>query len=158
MQIMADCLMPNHYHFLIKEIKENGISQFMHKFGIGYTKYFNKKYERVGSLFQGPFKAIPIENDIRLQYILIYINVINPGQLIEPELKEKGVIDIDKVMNFTENYSFGTHPDYIGKRDSIIIDKGIFKDFFPTSDKYQEFAKGILLDKKYNEINHLMLE
>lgn len=157
-RILADCLMPNHYHLLIEEIQENGISRFMHKLGTGYTNFFNKKYKRVGSLFQGPFKAIAIENDIYLQYMLAYVNIINPGQLIEPELKEKGVKDIEKVMNFAKAYSFGTNPDYLGLRDSIIIDKGIFKEFFPTPDKYEEFAKDILLSKKYNIINDFTLE
>jgi putative transposase len=160
-KIMADCLMPNHFHLLIKEIKDGGISKFMQKFGTGYTGYFNRKYDRVGSLFQGPFKAVSIENDIQLQYILVYINVINPGQLIEPELKEKGVIDIDKVMNFAENYSFSTNPDYLGLRDSIIIDKGIFKEFFPTPEKYKEFVRDVLLSKKYiliDKIDDFILE
>ena len=157
-KIMADCLMPNHFHLLIEEIEENGISHFMHKIGVGYVSYFNKKYDRVGSLFQGRFKAVPIENDIQLQYILAYINVINPGQLIEPELKEKGIIDIEKVMNFAKNYSFGTNPDYLGLRDSIIIEKGIFNDFFPIPNKYEEFIKDVLISKKYNKIDHIIFE
>jgi len=157
-RIMADCLMPNHYHLLVEEIQENGISRFMHKLGTGYTNFFNKKCNRVGSLFQGPFKAVAIENDIQLQYILAYINVINPGQLIEPELKEKGIVNIDKVMDFAENYSFGTNPDYLGLRDSILIDKGIFKEFFPSPEKYEEFIKDVLSSKKYNIINDFTLE
>ncbi len=157
-RILADCLMPNHYHLLVEEIQENGISCFMQKLGTGYVKYFNIKYERVGSLFQSPFKATAIENDIYLQYILVYINVINPGQLIEPELKEKGVIDIEKVMNFAKNYSFSTNPDYLGLRDSIIIDKGIFKEFFTSPEKYEEFVKDTLLSKKYNIINDFIFE
>jgi len=157
-KIMADCLMPNHFHFLVEEIQENGISRFMHKLGTGYAGFFNKKYDRVGSLFQGPFKAVVIENDIFLQYLLVYINVINPGQLVEPQLKEKGVINIHRVMNFAEKYSFGTNPDYLGLRESIIIDKGIFKEFFPTPEKYKEFIKDTISSKKYNRINNLFLE
>ncbi len=157
-RILADCLMPNHYHLLLEEIEEGGTSRFMQKLGIGYVKYFNKKYNRVGPLFQGRFKAIAIENDIQLQYILAYINVINPGQLVEPELKEKGVIDIDKVINFAENYSFCTNPDYLGLRDSIIIEKGVFKEFFPTPEKYREFVRDFIISKKHNEINDFILE
>jgi len=157
-RIMADCLMPNHYHLIIEEIQENGISRFMQKLGTGSAGYFNKKYNRVGGLFQGPFKATIIENDIYLQYLLVYVNVINPGQLIEPELKEKGVVDIEKVMNFAKNYSFSTNPDYLGLRDSIIIDKGIFREFFPTPEKYKKFARDVLLSRKYNEINNFILE
>ena len=86
-RIMADCLRQNHFHLLLEEIQENGISRFMQKLGTGYTKYFNKKYERVGPLFQGPFKAVAIKKDTQLHYILAYINVINPGQELESELK-----------------------------------------------------------------------
>jgi len=157
-RIMADCLMPNHYHLIIEEIQEGGISRFMHKLGTGYANYFNKKNDRVGSLFQGRFKAVIIENDIHLQYLLAYINIINPGQLIEPELKKKGVRDIKKVMDFARKYSFSTNPDYLGLRDSIIIDKGIFKDFFPTPEKYEHFIEEFLLSKKYNEIDNLIIE
>ena len=85
-RIMADCLKPNHYHLVLEEVQDNGISRFMHKLGTGYTKFFNKKYERVGPLFQGPFKAVEVKTDEQLMYLLAYINVINPGQELEPEL------------------------------------------------------------------------
>ena len=156
--IMADCLMPNHYHLIIKEIEENGISRFMHKMGTGYTGYFNKKYERVGGLFQSTFKAVSIEKELYLQYLLIYINVLNPGQLIEPNLKEHGVSDVDAVMKFAENFLWSTHQEYLNKRDSIIINKGVFSEFFYNPEQYKEFVKDMLLGKKTLEINHLLLE
>jgi len=157
-RIMADCLMPNHYHLIIEEIQNGGISRFMHKLGTGYVNYFNKKNNRVGSLFQGRFKAVVVKNDTQLQYLLAYINVINPGQLIEPELKEKGVVNIEKVMDFAKKYSFSTNPDYLGIRDSIIIDKGIFKEFFPTLESYERFIREFLEGRKYIEINNFLLE
>ena len=86
-QIMADCLKTNHFHFLLKEITEGGISKFMQRLATGYTGYFNKKYERVGHLFQGSFRAVEIQGDNQLHYILAYINAINPGQELEPALK-----------------------------------------------------------------------
>jgi len=157
-KIMADCLMPNHYHFLLEEIRDNGISRFMHKLGTGYTGYFNKKYERIGGLFQGPFKAVSVENDLYLQYLLIYINALNPGQLIEPNLKEDGIKNIDAIMKFAEDFSWSTHQEYLGKRDSIIIDKGILNEFFSTSEDYNNLVRTVLSDKKISEINHLILE
>ena len=157
-KIMADCLMPNHYHLLVQEIRENGITMFMHKLGTGYVSYFNQKYNRVGGLFQGRFRAVEIKDDIQLQYILAYINIINPGQLIEPELKENGVMDVEKVFNFAKNYSFSTNPDYLGLRDSIIIDKGIYKEIFSTPKKYEEAMRNTLLSKRYNLINELLFD
>src|SRR3989338_6967882 len=88
-RILAYGLMPNHYHLLVEELQGGGISKFMHKFGLGYARYFNNKYKRSGSLFEGRFKAVSVENEIYLQYLLVYINVINPGQLIESKLKEE---------------------------------------------------------------------
>lgn len=158
-RIMADCLMPNHYHLILQEIQENGISKFMHKLGTGYVSFKNKKYNRGGgSLFQGPYKLINIENDEYLKYLLVYLNVINPGQLIEPNLKEEGIKDIDKIIDFAENYNWSTNKEYLGTRESIIIDKGLFDDIFINSEEYKKFIEETLLNKKYNKINHLMLE
>jgi len=157
-KIMADCLMSNHYHLILQEVEDNGVSTFMHKIGTGYTGYFNKKHGRVGGLFQGTFRAVPVKMDLYLQYLLVYLNVVNPGELVEPKLKERGVKNIDLVIKFATEYPWSTHQEYLKKRDSIIIDKGLLGDFFPTRAKYREFAKNILLAKKFETINHLSLE
>lgn len=158
-RIMADCLKPNHFHLLIEEIRENGISRFMHKLGTGYTKYFNIKYERVGGLFQGPYKAVEIQRDTQLQYLLVYINVINPGQEIEPTLKEQGTQDVEGILKFAEEYPWSTHQEYLGKRDSIIVEKGVAENLFSTSEQYRDFARDILLGKKgLGAMNELFLE
>lgn len=147
-RIMADCLMPNHFHFLVEEIEDKGISRFMHKFGIGYTKYFNEKYERVGSLFQGPFKAVQVEKEIQLLYLLVYINVLNPGQLVEPHLKKLGVRNMTAILKFAEQYPWSTHQEYLGKRDSVLIDKGVAKELFSEPAMYERFARDILEGKR----------
>lgn len=157
-RILVYCLMPNHYHLLVEELQDGGISKFMHKFGLGYTEYFNKKYKRSGSLFEGPFKAVLVENEIYLQYLLVYINVINPGQLVEPKLKEEGIRDMETVIISVDEYPWGTHQEYSGKRGSIIIDKGILGEMFLTPEKYRDFVKQVLSDKKYQEITHLTIE
>ena len=87
-EILAFCLMPNHYHLLVRQLIDNGITRFMQKLGTGYTMYFNQKNKRVGSLFQGRFKAVPIENERHFLYIPYYIH-LNPLGLIEPEWQEK---------------------------------------------------------------------
>ncbi len=157
-RIMADCLMPNHYHLLLQEIQEEGISRFMHKLGVGYAKYFNTKYERVGPLFQGPFKAVLVEKELYLKYLLVYINVVNPGQLLEPGLKEKGSQDAAAIMKFAEEYPWSTHQEYLQKRDSMIIDKGLLTKLFSDAEQYREFVRGVLLGRKHEQINNLFLE
>jgi len=146
-RIMADCLKPNHFHLLVEEIQKNGISRFMQKLGVGYTKFFNKKYERVGPLFQGVFKAVEIKKDEQLHYIIAYINVINPGQELEPELKTVAE-DPEEIMRFIEHYPWSTHLEYLGKRDSIITDMGIAAKIFPTPKSYLGFVRDIVRGKK----------
>jgi len=159
-RLMADCLMPNHYHLLIEEIRDGGISKFMHKFGTGYTNYFNEKNKRVGSLFQGEFKAVMIDDYDQLEYLLVYINVINPGQLIEPLLKRDGARNINKIKKFAETYLWSTHQEYLSKRNSVIIDKGILGEIFSSSKKYRDFISVILEGKKIikSKGNNLFLE
>ncbi|MDP4007258.1 MAG: transposase [bacterium] len=146
-RIMADCLKPNHFHLLIEEIQQDGISRFMHKLCTGYAKFFNTKYERVGSLFQGVYKAVEVRQDAQLQYLLAYINVINPGQELEPELKSAAQ-DPQEILRFVESYPWSTHLEYLGKRDSIIVDKGIAGKLFPTPAKYKAFVADIIQGKQ----------
>ncbi len=158
-KIYADCLMPNHYHFLVEEIKEGGIVNFMQRFGNSYARYFNTKYDRPGSLFQGRFKAVQIEDDNQLKYLIVYINIINPAQLIESNLKEEGIKDFDKVFSFVDKYNWSTHQEIMGRRDSILIkNNGIPKEIF-NSGSYLEFAKNVLQGKEIKTIKYsLFLE
>jgi len=146
-RIMADCLKPNHFHLLIEEISKDGISRFMQKLGVGYTKYFNTKYERVGSLFQGTYKAVEVHTNDHLLYLLAYINVINPGQELEPDLKAEAQ-DPEEILRFVESYPWSTHLEYLGKRDSIIVEKGIAGKLFPTPAKYKAFITDIIRGKQ----------
>src|SRR3989344_5157883 len=69
------CLNPNHYHFLVQQVADDGIKKFMHRIGTGYTKYFNEKYERNGSLFQGSYKIVHIDSNEYLLHLSAYINL-----------------------------------------------------------------------------------
>ena len=97
--IGAYCLMPNHFHILLKEKVENGISLFMQKITTAYTMYFNKKHERSGVLFQGVFKSEHLATDNYLKYIYSYIH-LNPVKLIEPTWRENGIKNKLKVKKF----------------------------------------------------------
>ncbi len=146
--ILAYCLKDNHFHLLLKEIREGGIQLFMQKLGIGYVRYFNNKHNRQGSLFEGPFKAIRIDKDEYLQYLLAYINIINPAQKIISEIKKTGIKDKEKVKSFIEEFPWSTHQEYLEKRKSIIIEKDILGDFFPSAERYREFTEDILNAKE----------
>ena len=157
-RILAYCIMGNHYHLLLEEIREGGITQFMHKFGTGYSMFFNKKHERVGPLFQGRFKNVPVDDDLQLQYLLVYINVLNPANFVAPNWKEEGIDNIEKVLRYAEEYSWSSHQDYLGLRNSIILEKRIFENMLPTPEVYLNLVKMVLREKKHQAISHLTLE
>lgn len=72
--IIAFCINPNHFHFILKQLVDGGIAKFLQKFQAGYTYYFNRKYERSGSLFQGTFKSKLIDSDDYFRKIFGYTN------------------------------------------------------------------------------------
>lgn len=115
-EILCFCLMPNHYHFLLKQLRDGGITEFMRKFGTGYTNYFNKKYDRVGPLFQGRFKAVHVTEQRHLLYLPHYIH-LNPLDTYMPEWREKKIKNVAKALKFLESYRWSSYPDYIGKKN-----------------------------------------
>ena len=115
-EITVFCLMPNHFHLLIKQRQENGISRFMQKIGTGYTNYFNTKYERSGHLFQGKFKAEQMESEAHLLHLPYYIH-LNPLDLAHPEWRNKEMENPKAAMKFLETYRWSSFQDYIGKKN-----------------------------------------
>lgn len=137
-------LLPNHYHSILEQRIDGGISSFMQKIGNAYSKYFNFKYRRVGRFFQGPFKAILIDDDDYLLSVSRYVH-LNVLDLIQPDWREGGVNDWDKAMSLLFNYKWSTAPDYLGARKSkIVTSKGLYNTFFDNFNK-----KGMLDYKKF---------
>jgi len=124
-EILAFYFMPNHIHLLLRQIKDNGVTQFMRKLGAGYASYFNKKYNRKGHLFQGRFRAVHIKNEEQLKIVFVYIHT-NGTSLIEPGWKEMGVKNPEKVIKFLENYKWSSYQDYIGKKNFPSVTKRDF--------------------------------
>lgn len=124
-EILAFYFMPNHIHLLVKQVKDNGITQFMRKFGAGYVAYFNKKYDRKGHLFQGRFRAIHIKTDEQLKTVFVYIHT-NGISLIEAKWKEKGIENPEQIIEFLENYKWSSYSDYIGKKNFPSVTKRDF--------------------------------
>jgi len=140
-EIICFCQMPNHYHLILKQLVEKGISRFMHKLGTGYTMSFNLKQKRNGILFQGPFKAIHIENETYLIHLSRYIH-LNPVKLIKPEWKKEDIKNWKKINKFLENYKWSSYSDYIGKKNfPSIINKELLLNIFDNEKKYKKFIK-----------------
>jgi len=114
-EVFVFSFMPNHLHLILRQIKDNGISQFMQKVGTGYASYFNRKYNRKGHLFN-KFHAVHIEDDNQLKNAFAYVHT-NLVSLIEPGWKEKGIKNPKKVKEFLENNKRHSYPDYLGKKN-----------------------------------------
>jgi len=115
-EILAFALMPNHFHLLIRQKEKEGIVKFMQKLGTGYTMYFNQKYERVGSLFQGRFKAVAVLKEKHLLYLPFYTH-LNCLDLIEPDWRNGKIENFKKAIKFLESYRWSSYLDYIGKKN-----------------------------------------
>ena len=137
--IGAYCLMPNHFHIMITQNEDEGISKFIKKFLTAYVMYFNKKYKRTGSLFEGKFKAEHIDNDRYLKYLYSYIH-LNPIKLIQKDWKEKGILNKNKALDFLRNYKYSSYLDYLGENrvQNKILNKEDFPKYFPTKNSFNK--------------------
>lgn len=113
-KIVAYCLMPNHFHLVLEEVTENGISIFMQRLITSYTMYFKTKYKRSGGLFTRPFRAKLINTDRYLHDVTNYIH-LNPLELIGTEMRDKDKPDKNAPIVGLENYTFSSLPDYAGQ-------------------------------------------
>lgn len=147
--IGAYCLMPNHFHILIKAKSDNGVSSFMEKIQTSYSMYFNKTRQRSGSLFQGPFRAEHVTRDEYLKYLFSYIH-LNPIKIIDPDWKEKGIKDIDQAKNFLLSGQFSSYQDYIGlnRQESSVLNREVFPEYFQSTKDFNDFIDFWLTFKK----------
>lgn len=114
--IHSFCLMKNHYHLLVSERLEKGISLFMQKLNMGYAKYFNEKYERSGALWQGKYRKVLIQRDAHFLYIPFYIH-LNPLDYIDPAWRRGEVARTVKVLKELAQYRWSSYLDYNGIRN-----------------------------------------
>ena len=155
--ILCFCLMPNHFHLLIEQIKDHGIIDFMQKLGTGYTMYFNEKYERSGHLFQGRFKAVPVVNESQLLHLSRYIH-LNPAELKEPKWEEEGIKNRKAIKKFLEQYQWSSYADYIGKKNfPSVTNRKLINSYSKNPKEYKKFVND-WLTKDFEKIEDLILE
>jgi putative transposase len=135
--IGAFCLMPNHFHILITERTEGGISKFMQKLSTAYSMYYNKKYERTGSLFEGKFKSQHADTDQYLKYLFSYIH-LNPIKLIQKDWKEKGIKNKKEAVGYLNSYFYSSYLDFVGEQriQSKILNIKSFPKYFPNKTSF----------------------
>lgn len=133
-------LMPNHFHFLLQQKKEDSTTRFMRRITNAYTRYFNEKYSRVGPLFQGVFKAAPIASD---EYFLYLSRYIHRNPAIFPEYSEN-----------LQDYLWSSYRVYLGiQRSSYVQQDYILQSFSNTNSllNYKNFVESNKEDNKIPE-------
>jgi REP element-mobilizing transposase RayT len=108
--IGAYCLMPNHFHILLTPLTDDGVKSFMLKLSTGYSMYFNKKYFRTGSLFEGRFKSEHVNEDRYLKYLFSYIH-LNPVKLIQSDWREQGIKNMNATLQYLNTYQYSSYLD-----------------------------------------------
>lgn len=139
------CLNPNHYHFIIKQIAERGIEKFMHCLGVGYTKYFNKRHERSGVLFQGAFKAVHVKSNNYLLHLSAYVNLNNRVHSLGNAVSKSMSSWMEYMGSFSEKTFCG--------------EKNVILDDFKNGEDYRKFAeKSLIAIRNKKELEKLLIE
>ena len=144
--ILAFCLMPNHYHLMLSPKIENGTPQFMQKVNMGYSKYFNQKYDRVGTLFQGPYKQILVTNETHFLHLPFYIH-FNPLDLSYPEWRDNEISDPRGALEFLRSYRWSSHLDYLGfKNFPSVLNMKYLQEILGDNKDYGKLTENYMSD------------
>ena len=157
-EAVAFTLMPNHYHLILRQLVEGGISLFMKKIGNAYTGYFNERHnrKRMGALFQGRFKSVHIADDDQFLHLAEYV-FSNPVELVEPNWKLAGAQDPAAAIEYLNNYKWSSYPDSIGNKNfpSVTERDFLWKVFSGSSnrqkgmDRVKEYTEAWIKNKNY---------
>ena len=158
-EVLAFCLMPNHLHLLIRQLREGGISKFMRKIGAGYGGYYNQKYKRNGHLFSGRYRIVYIKTEEQLKTVFVYIHT-NPASILAPNWRERGIKNLPKMIKFLENYKWSSYPDYLFKKSFPSLTGREFLTKIMGGPKgCREFINGWLQFKKeLSDFNQIAIE
>jgi len=147
--LLAYCLMPNHFHFLLKQITIDGMTKLLRRVCTNYVMFFNKKYKRVGTLFQGIYKAVSVETDEYLLHLSRYIH-LNP--VLDRVAPCRGMNPPETPID----YPFSSYQNYLGKITTPWVKPEEILSFFKTAQRtslkdilsYQSFVEDYQEDPK----------
>lgn len=140
--LMTYSLIPNHFHLLLKQKPAHAIEKFMRSLGTKYVQYFNKRYQRVGSLFQDTYKAVLVKTNEQLLHLSRYIHLNPAGHDLN---KEYPLRDLQRILLS----SYSSYRDYLEKRKTAWVFPEEILSFFKTAQKtslkdilsYQSFVE-----------------
>ena len=151
------CLMDNHYHLLLSERIEGGLTLFLRKLNVGYANYFNEKYRRFGTLFQGRTKKILITANPYFLHILNYVH-LNPLDLSgsSKHWRSRNIQDANLALEILERYRWSSYLDYCNNQNfPSLITKELFSDVFKD---YKKEISAYLHDIDIAKIQPFLLE
>jgi putative transposase len=142
--IIAYCLMPNHYHFLLRQETDEPLSKFMQVLFNAYAQALNIQQERMGTLFEGRFKHKCVDKWEYLVTLCRYIHR-NPVKA--------------RLVTYPEDWVYSNYRDWIGLRDGALVDNVFVQDHFPSADEYVKFVNTVEDEKKsYEQISKYMFD
>jgi len=161
-RILAWTLLSNHFHLLLQEIREGGISKFMQRFGGSLSTCFNAKYQVQGSLFQGSYRARLVSQDEHRQYLIFYVLIKNVLEMYPGGLST-AYADFDRAWEWAVQYPHSSLINCVSGNPSPIVDdpENLIGDFIGANRAYKKEARemlGYYLQSKGEEFEDLMLE
>jgi len=140
--VCAYTVIPNHFHIQVKQVRDGGISKLLHKLDMGYSKYFNYRIDRTGTLYEGKFQAVHVANDEYLKFLPVYIH-LNVLDLYGIPWRDGLVEDWDKALELLASYRWTSHGVYIGKKQYLpIVKEETIRDFYADAEDYLSHIRG----------------
>jgi putative transposase len=149
-------LMKNHYHLLLSECVEKGLSRFIQKLNGGYAKYFNERNKRQGALFQGKTKRIMIDSDGHFLHILHYIHLNPLDFTAAKDWRARRIHGSAEALEYLQKYRWSSFSDYCGRKNfPSILQKELFSDVFQN---YERTIMQYLREIDADQISEYTLE
>jgi putative transposase len=133
---IAYCLMPNHYHWLIRQDGEHRAGLLPQRVFNSYTKAYNKRYGHSGTLFEGNYKVVHVQDEVHLLHLCRYIHA-NPVK--------------DGLVASLVDWPYSNYPEWVNIRDGTLVDRSFIRAYFETVDGYQRFVRDYLEMRQLSE-------
>lgn len=132
LSVIAYCLLPNHYHWLIRQDGDTSAGTLPARLFGSYTQAFNKAYGRTGTLFEGPYKAVAVTTDVYLEYLCAYIH-LNPVRL--------------GLVGEPEGWAYSNYQEWVETREGTLVDRAFVRERFGAPEMYRAYVTSVLNGK-----------
>lgn len=157
-KILAWTLMPNHFHLLLQEIQDGGVSRFMQSLGGSMSRHFNEKYRETGSVFQGAYRSRTIGTDRYLRWAISYVLVKNVFELY-PGGYDRAVREFNSAWKWgIERYMFSGLREVVSSKQPSVTDIDLFYDFFKSPADFKTCSRDMILSRRGEAVEAISFE